>query len=437
MSRSQWGSKLGFILASAGSAVGLGAIWKFPYVTATNGGGAFLLIFLAITFTMGFALLLAEFAIGRAVASGAVGAFRALGNRRWSAIGYIGVLCCFLILSFYSVVGGWTIGYLVRALDGRVMTSDSQALGSLFGSYVGNPVEPLITHGIFALLTLLVVMSGVQKGIERAGKVLMPGLFILMLVLIARSLTLPHAIDGVMAFFAPDFTKVNPGMLVDAMGLAFFHLSVGAGCMLAYGSYLDRQTSLTQVGAWVTGLSTVTAVLAGLMIFPAVVSFGLNPAAGPGLTYMTMPVVFTRLPFGQLFAVAFFALLLLAALMSAVSLLEQLVVLPIDEWKLPRKPVTVGVTLLIFLMGIPASLSFGPWASYTFHGKTVFQLMDYASSNVLLPLGGIGTALFAGWKIWPLMAGELALPRAIEPALKWTYRVAAPCLIALIMLYNL
>lgn len=437
MSRSLWNSKLGFILASAGSAVGLGAIWKFPYVTATHGGGAFLLIFLAITFTMGFALLLAEFAIGRAASTGAVGAFRQLGGRRWSLIGYCGVACCFLILSFYSVVGGWTLGYLVRAVDGRVMTRDSQALGSLFQQYVGSPLEPVITHGVFALLILLVVMAGVQKGIERAGKILMPGLFLLMLGLIIRSLTLPNALQGVLLFLAPDFSKVDSGMLVDALGLAFFHLSVGAGCMLAYGSYLDRNTSLVSVGAWVTALSTLTAVLAGLMIFPAMAAFGLDPASGPGLSYMTMPVVFTYLPMGQMFAVAFFALLLLAALMSAVSLLEQLVVLPIDEWKVSRRVATVVVTVLIFLAGIPASLSFGPWSHLTAQGRTIFQWMDYASSNVLLPLGGIGTAVFAGWKIWPLIERELGLNGVTACCVKWTYRVLTPAMILWIMIHNL
>ncbi|MFC7420717.1 sodium-dependent transporter [Iodobacter arcticus] len=437
MSRSQWSSKLGFILASAGATVGLGSIWKFPYVTAMNGGGAFLLIFVLITFTLGIALMLAEIAIGRAAACGAVGAFKKFGGKGWSAVGYVGVLCGLIVFSFYSVVGGWTIGYLLRAIDGRVMSNDPKALSALFGQYVSSPVEPIITHALFALLTLIVVMFGIQKGIERAGKVLMPALFLLMLALIVRSLTLPGAWAGVEAFLAPDFSKVNSKMLVDALGLAFFSLSVGAGCMLAYGSYLGRDVKLVNAAMWVTGLTTMTSILAGLMIFPAITAFGLDAAAGPGLTYMTMPVVFNHLPFGQFFAAAFFALLLVAALTSSVSLLELIAVYPIDEWNLPRKATTGVITLLVFLAGIPASLSFGVLGEYKWFGRNVFELMDYSASNILLPLGGIGTALFAGWKIWPVIEAELELSPVLNWGMKWMCRVVAPALIALILVYNL
>ncbi|MXR36441.1 sodium-dependent transporter [Craterilacuibacter sinensis] len=437
MQRSQWGSRLGFILASAGATVGLGSIWKFPYVTAMNGGGAFLLVFIALTFTLGLTLLLAEFAIGRHAKVGAVSAFKKLGGGAWPLVGYAGVLAGFLVLSFYSVVGGWTLGYLLRAVDGRVMSNDPAALAALFGQYVSNPTEPLLTHALFMALTLGVVMAGVKNGIERAGKVLMPALFVLMLVLMVRSLTLPGAAAGVAAFLAPDFAKVSPAMLVDALGLAFFSLSVGAGCMLAYGSYLGDDIKLTGSALWVTGLTTLTSILAGLMIFPAVAAFGLDAAAGPGLTYMTMPIVFNHLPFGQGFAIAFFALLLFAALTSSVSLLELIVVLPIDEWGISRKQATLGIAALVFAAGVPASLSFGLLADYKLFGRNVFELMDYSASNILLPLGGIGTALFAGWKVWPAMRAELALSRPAQAAMRAMCCVIAPLLIALILVAKL
>lgn len=437
MQRSQWGSRLGFILASAGATVGLGSIWKFPYVTAMNGGGAFLLVFIALTFTLGLTLLLAEFAIGRHAKVGAVSAFKKLGGGAWPLVGYAGVLAGFLVLSFYSVVGGWTLGYLLRAVDGRVMSNDPAALAALFGQYVASPTEPLLTHALFMALTLGVVMAGVKNGIERAGKVLMPALFVLMLVLMVRSLTLPGAAAGVAEFLAPDFSKVSPTMLVDALGLAFFSLSVGAGCMLAYGSYLGDDIKLTGSALWVTGLTTLTSILAGLMIFPAVTAFGLEAAAGPGLTYMTMPIVFNHLPFGQGFAIAFFALLLFAALTSSVSLLELIVVLPIDEWGISRKQATLGVAALVFAAGIPASLSFGLLADYKLFGRNAFELMDYSASNILLPLGGIGTALFAGWKVWPTMRAELALSRPAQTAMRAMCCLIAPALISLILLWNL
>nr|WP_199064874.1 sodium-dependent transporter [Chromobacterium sp. ASV5] len=437
MQRTQWGSRLGFILASAGATVGLGSIWKFPYVTAMNGGGAFLLVYLAFTFTLGMALLQAELAIGRAAGCGAVGAFARLGSRRWKLLGYSGVLCCFLVFAFYSVVGGWTLGYLQRALDGRVMSDDMQALGALFGQYVGSPADTLLTHGLFAGLTLLVVVGGVQKGIERAGKVLMPLLFLMMLVLIARSLTLPGAMAGVEALFRPDFSKLTPAMLVEALGLACFSLSVGAGCMLAYGSYLGRDTRLGNSALWVTSLTALTSVLAGLMIFPAIYAFGLDPQAGPGLTYMVMPVVFNHLPYGQLFAIAFFALLLMAALTSAVSLLEVVVILPIDEFGVSRRQATVAVTALVFLAGVPAALSFGPLADCKLFGRNIFELMDYTASNILLPLGCIGTALFAGRVAWPTVRDELQLSRSAAGVMRGMCRWAAPLLIGVVLVYNL
>jgi len=437
MSRNTWGSKLGFILAAAGSAVGLGAIWKFPYVTAMNGGGAFLLLFLLFSFTLGLALMIAEIALGRAAQNGAVGAFKRLGGTPWAGLGVLGVLAGFVLFSFYSVVGGWTLAYLGKALDGSVLSSDPARLATMFGEFVSDPVKPILMHGLFAALTLAVVLGGIEKGIERAGKVLMPALFVIMLVLIGRALTLPGAWAGVLEFLAPDWSKVTPAMVVDALGLAFFSLSLGVGAMIAYGSYMGRDAGLVNASLWVVGLATLVAVLAGLMIFPAVAAFGLNPAAGPGLTFMTMPVVFDHLPFGQGFAIAFFALLVMAALSSSVAMLELIAICFVDDLRLPRRKVLVGIALAVFVCGIPASLSFGVWANVKIFGKSVFDAMDYFVSNIAMPVGGIGLALLAGWRSAGKLADEAGLAGLARRGWLFTCRYAAPVLIGVILVKNL
>ena len=265
----------------------------------------------------------------------------------------------------------------------------------------------------------------------------MPCLLAMMLILIARSLTLPGAWAGVVAFLQPDFSKLTPAMVVDALGLALFSLSLGTGGMIAYGSYVKRETPVLRSAAWVVGLSCLVAILSGLMIFPALFAFGLDPAAGPGLTFMTMPVVFASLPFGQVFAVLFFALLAVAALTSSVSILELIATLFLDEFGWKRRPVILGLSLAVFVCGIPAALSFGPLADVQWFGKSIFDVMDYSVSNVMMPLGGIGVTLFAGWRVWPVIASQSALPPLALSGLKWSCRVLAPTAIAIILLKNL
>lgn len=435
MARSQWGSRLGFILAAAGSAIGLGAIWKFPYVAATNGGGAFLFIYLGICLTLGLALMVSEMALGRATSAGAVGAFRKLAGGFWPVIGYMGVLVCFLILSFYSVVGGWTVAYIVKSLQGSIMTSDPKALGAIFTGFISDPVQPVLYHGGFALLTLAVVVGGVQKGIEALSKFLMPALFVLMLVLIARGLTLPGALEGVSYFVAPDFSKVSAAMLVDALGLAFFSLSLGLGIMITYGSYVGRESKLVSSALWVIALTVATCFLAGLMVLPAVFAFGFDPSAGPGLTFITMPAVFAHLPLGQLFAVMFFCLLLLAALTSSVSLLEVVTSFAIDELRLSRRAAAILMAAGTFLLGIPASLSLGIWGDYQLGGMNFFDLLDFVTSKLLMPAGELLLALFVGWKAWPVVKAELSSGRSprVMRCMRGFCMALAPLLIGWIM----
>lgn len=309
-SRSAWTSRLGFILASAGSAVGLGAIWKFPYMAGTNGGSIFMLPTIAFSLTIGLALLIAEMSMGRAARGGAGTAYLKLGGRAWSVIGFISVATGALVLAFYSVVGGWCTHYFIESIMGRGITDDPTAMRSAFEAFAADPVQSVMGHVIFLTTTAGVVLCGVERGIERVGKILMPLLFILMLILIVRGLMLPGAIEGVKFLFMPDPEAFTGEALLNAMGFAFFSLSVGSGSMMNYGSYLSDKVNVGTSTTWIVVLAVMSSILGGLMIMPAVFAFGLTPDAGPGLTFATMPAVFSHLPMGGLFAVAFYGCLL-------------------------------------------------------------------------------------------------------------------------------
>lgn len=434
--RGNWGSRIGFILAAAGSAVGLGAIWKFPYVAGANGGGVFLLVYLACVFSVGVVMMLAEMMIGRSAKKSATSAYRVLGAGKWHWAGWISVLCVYLILGFYCVVGGWTIAYIVQTLQGNILTTDAKVLGQIFSDFIANPTSALIYTAGFMAITAAIVIAGVQAGIERICKVLMPALFMLMLFMVYRSLTLPGAWEGVMYFITPDWSKLSIKMVLDALGLAVFSLSVGAGLMIAYGSYLSEETKVVNAGLWIAFLATMASVLAGLMILPAVFAFHVDPAAGPGLTFITMPALFAQMAGGQVLALIFFALLLFAAVTSSISILEPAVAFLIDEYGLARKTATLVVSISNYLiLGVPAALSFGSMAqTLSIGGKTPFDLMDFVASNLLMPLGGMFAAVFVGWAIWhkiqPILADEMH-----RHAIKgyWLLAaIAAPLLIAIV-----
>ncbi|WP_429053318.1 sodium-dependent transporter [Aeromonas rivipollensis] len=436
MKQSQWSSRLGYILAAAGSAVGLGAIWKFPYVTAANGGGAFLLVFLLFSFTLGVAVLMGETLLGSLTRRGVVGAFDELMGKRWRWVGAMGLLCSLLIFSFYSVVGGWTLGYTGMALAGSLQQGDGAALTARFNDYVGDPLWPVLTHLLFAALTWWFVQGGVQKGVERTLRWMMPALFIMMLLLVGVGLSMPGAMVGVRQLLLPDFSMLTGQSVLDALGLAFFSLSIGLGVHTTYGAYLPNSEGVLRSGVWVVTLASLISVLAGLMIFPALASTGIDPTAGPGLTFMTMPAVFSHLPFGQGLGVVFFLLLLVAALSSSISMLEHLVRFTCEEWGWSRRGACRVLTLLIMASGIPVSLSFGPWADYTLFGKTIFDLLDYLTSNLMMPLFGLVLTLLLGWRL-----GESILPEGLSPALRlcllWCWRLVAPLLIAGILVRGL
>lgn len=396
----QWRSKIGFVLAAAGSAIGLGAIWKFPYVAGTGGGGAFLLLFLVFTLVLGMPLLLGEFMIGRMGQSNPVQTYGKLAlNPKWNFIGKLGVFTSFLLLSFYSVVGGWIILYIVKLLSGGLAGLTQDQYGELFGDIISNPYPTIAAQLVFMLVTILVVAQGIQKGIELASKVMMPALLLLFLILVIRSLSLDGAMEGVKFLLVPDFSKLTSESILFALGQAFFTLSLGVSVMLTYASYLPKTQNLPQSAISIIILNIVIALLAGLAIFPGVFSFGMEPNAGPVLIFSVLPAVFAHMPFGMLFFLAFLLLFLFAAFTSAFSMIEIIVSAVTKNDASKRKKSTWIIGMLIFIVGVPSCLSYGVFADVHLFNKTIFDLMDYTVSNILMPLGALLIAIFVSRKI--------------------------------------
>lgn len=434
--RSVWGTRLGFILASAGSAVGLGAIWKFPYMAGTNGGSAFILPYIVLTIAIGFIVLMIEMALGRASRGGAAHALRLFGGPSWGGVGKISVLTGFLILAFYQVIGGWCLNYLFDACIGQGLITDTTMLGSHFDNFVTDGPRAVFMQLAFLTLTAGVIVFGVEKGIERISKLLMPTLFILMLCLIVRGLTLPHAWGGVEFMFKFDPEAFNGSSLLNAMGFAFFSLSLGSGSMMNYGSYLSDKVNLPTSVAWISFLAVLASILGGLMIMPAVFAFSLDPAAGPGLTFVTMPAVFAQLPFGQGFAILFYICLVVAALTSAISILEMSVQFLVDEYHVSRRNSIMLNTIALSFLGVACALSFGALSGYKLAGKTFFDLLDFLTSNVGMPIGAMGIAIVGGYLVWPVMKKQLTLTSPMNDKVLVTthflIRFIVPCVIVVI-----
>ena len=399
--RGLWRSRWGFILAASGSAVGLGNVWKFPYIVGQNGGGAFLLIYLICIFVIGTPIMLTEFSLGRKTNRNPVGAFDQLKpNSLWVGIGYMGVLAGFFILSFYGVVGGWTFAYIVKSITGSVLEFASPKEAAIFfGSFIGNTGEVLFYHAMFMGTCIAIVLKGVHGGIEKACDILMPTLVVILFLLMLRSLTLDGAMDGVAFYLTPDFSKVDIHVVLIALGQAFFSLSLGMGCMITYGSYLSDKESLTSSTVYVVIFDTLIALLVGMVIFPAVFSMGLEPTEGPGLVFSVLPTVFASMPLGHGVAIIFFILLAIAAITSGISLLEVVVAYFIDQRGWQRKKAVLVVGSAIFAFGIPSGLSFGIMADVKLLGMNFFDHIDNIASNYFLPLGGMLTAIFVGW-VW-------------------------------------
>ncbi|ATF12805.1 sodium-dependent transporter [Brevibacillus sp. HB1.2] len=393
----QWTSRLGFILAAAGSAIGLGAIWKFPYMVGTSGGGAFFLLFIIFTLVIGLPLLLGEFTIGRSTQKEAISAYKTIApGSLWHWIGRLGVITCFLLLSFYSVVGGWILSYLLRGFTGQLQ---GPAYDKVFGDVIGDPVSAVVAQLVFMLITAWVVARGVQSGIESANKYMMPGLFLLFMVLMVRSLTLDGAMDGVSFFLRPDFSKLSAESILYALGQSFFALSVGVSVMVTYSSYLAKNESLVRSAGSIVSLNLLVSLFAGLAIFPAVFSLGVEPTAGPGLLFIVLPSVFEQIAFGSIFLLIFLALFLFATLTSAFSMLEIIVASLAKGDEKKRKRLAWVIGLLIFIVGVPSALSFGVWSEVTLFGKSIFDAMDFLVSNILMPLGALLISIFVPLKM--------------------------------------
>jgi len=393
--RESWVSRIAFIMAAAGSAVGLGNIWRFPYVVGTNGGAAFVAVFILIILVIGYPLMTTEITLGRATNKNPIGAFKALApGTPWWLVGALGVLAGFVILSFYSVVAGWSFAYFYKTLTGALGPGvDTEAV---FGAHVSSAIQPIFWHALFMGLTGLVVGFGIVKGIGRAVKYLMPVLFILIVFLMIRGITLEGAGSGLEFYLSPDFREITWTSVLEAVGQAFFTLSLGMGAIITYGSYMRKDDDVPGSAAWVVGLDIGIALLAGLAIFPAVFALGFAPDSGVGLAFITLPAVFSAMPFGVFFGGVFFLFFSIAALTSALSLLEVVVAWLIDEKNVSRGKATVIVTVIIFVLGVPASLSLGA-VDLNIMGIPFFDILDMMQERILLPLGALLTALFAGY----------------------------------------
>jgi len=401
--REKWGSKIGFVLAAAGSAIGLGNIWKFPYITGENGGASFVIVYLICIAVIGLPVLIAEILIGRTTQRNPVGAFYKLSQSKfWASLGGLGVIAGFLILSYYAIIAGWALGYIIESINGNFyLWPDPTSAAGHFNDLVSNNYWNIGYFAFFMLLTIAIVFGGVQRGIERASKIMMPVLFILLIILMIRGLTLPGAEKGINFLWNPDWSKIDAKTVLLALGHAFFTLSLGMGAMLTYGSYMSEDDNIPTAAFQIVFLDTLVALIAGMAIFTSVFSVGLDPAAGPGLIFHTLPGVFVKMPGGYFFSILFFISLAIAALTSSISLLEVVVSYYVDELKWKRHKAAIILGFIIFLIGLPSALSFNLFSDIKIFGLSFFEVVDFLASNILLPFGGLLISVFVAW-IWGL-----------------------------------
>lgn len=400
----QWSSRMAFVLAATGAAVGLGNIWKFPYMTGENGGGAFVLIYLACVLAIGLPIFMAEAMLGRRGRRNPINTMKLLseeeaGGGYWQLVGWMGVIAGILILSYYSVIAGWTFFYAWDTARGVFVDANAELVVNEFNELMASPWYLVMWHTIFIVLTVYVVGRGVEQGLEKAVKYLMPALFLLILILVGYAMTTGYFGDAVRYMFEPDFSKVTAQTILDAMGQAFFSLSLGMGAIMAYGAYLPDDSSIAETSFTVVVADTSVAILAGLAIFPIVLMNGLDPGAGPGLVFQTLPMAFGHMPGGQLFGTLFFILLIFAAWSSSIGLIEPAVARLVENHNLTRQKAAIAVGAVVWTIGLLTVLSFNVLSGeeYQFLAGTFFNNLDFLTSNIMLPLGGLLIALFAGW----------------------------------------
>ena len=401
MSRDSFGSRLGVLLAMAGSAVGLGNLWRFPYLVGENGGAAFIIIYLACVCLICLPIFISEFVIGRRSQKNAYAAFRDLsGGSAWRWVGLMTVIVPLIVASYYCVIGGWAFEYLWKSCTFSFTGDASQeAVSTMFSDFVSSPWGPVIGQTLFLLVTTLIVIIGIKDGIERFSKLMMPMLFIIVIAIAVYSSTLPGSGAGFEYLFKPDFSKVDGGSFASALGQAFFSLSLGFGTIMTYASYVDKKDNILFQSTSTAIADTMFALIAGMAIMPAVFAFGINPQSGPGLVFETLPYVFGKMPGGGIVAILFFLALIVAALTSSISMIEVGVAYLIEEKKLKRTTACVVLFLICWILGIFCALSFGPLAEVKLAGRSIFDFFDNLSSNILMTLGSLLTVLFVGWRL--------------------------------------
>ncbi len=441
--RDNFTNRFAVIAAASGSAIGLGNIWRFPYVTGENGGGAFLLIYLFFVLAIGIPVMTSEFVIGRAAQRNPYGTFKILApGKPWFLIGLMGIAAAFMILAFYTTVAGWTLEYFYQALTGNLSGKTDSELTGMFEGFQTGSFRPLLWFIIFMSFTAIIILSGVKKGIERYTKILMPFLLVLLILLCVRALTLEGSGAGLRFLFYPDFSKISPKVILEALGQAFFSLSIGMGTLITYGSYIRKNENLASSALFVGIADTMVAVIAGIAIFPAVFALGGSPASGTGLVFIVLPGIFQKMPFGDIFALIFFLLLAVAALTSTISMLEVIVAYMVEELKMTRRKATIAATLSVSVLGVVTVLSLGSLSNFKIFGRNLFEYLEFMTTNIMLPLGGLCIVLFIGWFYRPeLTKKELTneghLKAKYLPLFMFIVKFIAPVAIAMVFLYSL
>lgn len=441
MSRPLFNTRLGVIAATVGSAVGLGNIWRFPYEAGTHGGGAFLLLYIGFIIIMGIPLISAEYALGRSTRRGIFGVFQALKARpQWRIVAYMGILAAVLILSFYSVVAGWTLEYLVGAVGGQYTGVDQSQLHGIFQEFTSGP-RPVVWTVVFLAINYIVISRGVQKGIERFSNILMPLLMLLLLAFSINSLFLDGASEGLAFLFHPDFSKIDGSVVIGAMGQAFFSLSLGLGCMLTYASYFNDRTNIVGSASTTAALDTLVAIISGVIIFPAVFTFGLSPSSGPKLVFEVLPAIFNQMPLGRLWASLFFLALFLAAITSTISMCETAVAFLTDERGMSRRKACIVTISVATVLGVLCALSFSVFTEIKLPligSPDFFRWFDYGTSNILLPVGGMMISIFTGWifdrRTFNRQIGGHDRPTLMARLIRISLRYICPILICIIFI---
>lgn len=446
MKRDSFGSRFGALVAMAGSAVGLGNLWRFPYLVGENGGAAFIIVYIILCFLICLPIFISEFVVGRRAQENAYSAFRDLsGGSWWKYVGVMTVIVPLIVTSYYSVIGGWSVQYLFKSLTFAFTSAESQSqISSMFGEYVSSPWLPLVGHTVFLAATVVIVGAGIKGGIEKFSKVMMPMLFVIVLGIAIYSMTLPGAAAGLDYLFNPDFSKITAGSCASALGQAFFSLSIGFGTIMTYGSYVSKKENILFQSTATAVSDLAFALISGIAIMPAVFAFGLDPQSGPGLVFETLPFVFCRMPVGGLVAILFFIALLVAAITSSISMVEVGVAYLVEERKVPRAWACAIIFVCCWVLGSLCSLSFGPLSDVKILDMSIFDFLDSTSSNVLMTLGSLLTVLFVGWKLKKTdiyeeftNGGSLRLNVRIFGALWFLIRYIAPLAVISIFISGL